>query len=319
MRAHTARSAPPKARARIVHAGAVVAMCSLLATGCGDDGPAATPRLADSELRTQLSQPEKDLLYLAEQELISSCMRERGFRYTVVPPRKSADTAPEPRPFGNDDVAWARSHGYGLSEAATAGADGANGDGKGAEARPQGPNGRYLASLGPAQKAAFQRALDGTNPAAITVRIGDRGSVFTSADGCQAEAREHLYGDLRTWTRAKATVVNLAALTRSQLDSDSRWTAAQRDWRACMAKRGLPYRSPQDAMDAAAADGRREREIAVADARCNRDSALATTGADTERRIIRAAARGPHRDAVTGYTLAVNRALPEARRITHLS
>jgi hypothetical protein len=42
-----------------VHAGAVVVMCSLLTTGCGGDGPAPTPHLADDKLRTRLTQREK--------------------------------------------------------------------------------------------------------------------------------------------------------------------------------------------------------------------------------------------------------------------
>jgi predicted small secreted protein len=307
---------------RVLAAAAALVLSSLLTAGCGTDSGSgaavsASAPLPDRELRTELSQQESDLLYLAEQQLINSCMRKQGFAYQVTAPYQLPSSAAA-RPFGNDDVALAKAHGYGIANGEQERQD--------RQLRNLGPNGRYVASLSPQRRQAFQRALDGTNPAAITVQIGDRGSVFTSADGCQADARTQLYGGLRRWTAAKATVINLRALTQPELAEDTRYTTALRSWRSCMTRRGYSYQNPAEAVAAAARKSRpgggnaalrrQEQHVAVADAQCNRQSALAATGARVQREHVQAAARGHFRQAVSDYTLAVTRALPIARRIT---
>ncbi|MFF2520683.1 hypothetical protein [Streptomyces liangshanensis] len=297
---------------------------SLLLLGCAER-PAGDERVhvPDAELRTEVSPGERETLYLAEQRLISTCMDKKGFRYYVVPPA-ALSASPMERPFGSDDVAWAEEHGYGIS-------DGEQDRRNREESRPN-PNGRYIASLSDARGRAFQRALDGTNPAAITVQVPSMGRVFTSADGCQADARARLYGDLGRWTAAKATVVNLRALVRPRLDKDPRYAGALASWRRCMARHGFPYDGPSDAVmamrDARSAPGKpapdqgpraphpRERATAVADARCNGESKLATVGEQVLRGQTREAARGTYREAAADYTTAVARALVTARDIT---
>lgn len=56
----------------------------------------------------------------AEQILVRRCMHSRGFQYHVEPSARPAPSSPR-HPYGIDDVAWARAHGFGSEiEAATA-------------------------------------------------------------------------------------------------------------------------------------------------------------------------------------------------------
>ncbi|MGI5376918.1 hypothetical protein ACQEV2_22245 [Streptomyces sp. CA-251387] len=294
----------------------------LLVTACSAaDRPSED---TGGRLRTGLTDAERGLLSEAEQRLITSCMRDKGFQYRLDPggPRSEA---PERR-FGLDDVAWARRHGYGLAEAARIGDGEGDQDGNrdGKAAAENSPQARYVASLPPQRKAEFDRALNGTDRAAIVVPAPGRGQIFTSADGCQADARRRLYGDLRKWTEAKAAVVNLAYFTFDEVVAEPRYTEALADWRACMKARGLAYPSSSQAIGAVAKENRsrtaeeafkREVTVAVADAECNRTAGLARTGTRLQREHVRDAARHEFARQTRYYTQAVTTALGRARSI----
>ncbi|MFJ6727910.1 hypothetical protein ACIQPQ_23730 [Streptomyces sp. NPDC091281] len=295
---------------------AVATLALLLATACSGPATGSGAPVSDAEPRTGLTDRESGLLADAEEKLITACMKGKGFAYTVDAPPAGHDRAPE-RPFGLDDVAWARAHGYGLDAA------GPGDDGRTTVAAST--QDRYLASLTADRRRAFGTALNGTDRAAITVEVPGRGKIFTSADGCMADARRRLYGDLRTWTEAKAIVVNLRYLTWDQVVSDPKYKAALVSWRTCMADKGFAYASSSDAIAAVAArDGAgggtaaREREVrtAVADAECNRDAGLARTGARLQRERVREAATTRFARQARHFTAAVTEALTEARALT---
>lgn len=288
----------------------------LLVTACSAADPNPDDR-SEGSLRTELTDTERVLLGDAEERLIAECMREAGFEYRLDPvaPREKV---PERR-FGLDDVDWAREHGYGLAD--TAG----TGDRGGKSAAPKSSQDRYLAGLAPSRLAAYERALNGTKPDAIVVPAPGRGEIFTAADGCRADARRALYGDLRKWTEAKATVVNLAYLTYDDVVAEPRYTKALADWRACMKKRGLDYPDTSRAVGAVAkeSDSRtpeqareREVEVAVADAECNRSAVLARTGTRLQKEHVRDAARRTYARQTRYYTQAVTTALDRARAVT---
>ncbi|WAU81893.1 hypothetical protein O1Q96_20140 [Streptomyces sp. Qhu-G9] len=289
-------------------------LCSGFAAGCSAGSSPAAPALADAELRTELTGDEKALLHLAEQRLIADCMDEQGFRYVVEELPRSSTSPRAASASRQGDVAWARANGYG-----TAPGDAASGQGK----RALGPNGRYIVSLTPEKQRAFSRALDGTNPSAVSVEVPTLGRVFTSADGCQANARTRLYGDQARWVRAKATVTNLRAITRENFSSDPEYTAALSEWRSCMAERGHSARTPAEARRTAlskrapaagaATVSAGERRTAVADARCSRSTRLAAVTERVEERHVQTAARGAQRGAAEDYTVAVTRALDLAQ------
>ncbi|WP_267244900.1 hypothetical protein [Streptomyces sp. PR69] len=286
----------------------------LLVTACS---PADWPSQdAGGPLRTGLNEAERTLLGEAEQRLITRCMRDKGFQYRRDPAGPRSE-APERR-FGLDDVDWARRHGYGLAEAAR------SKDRGGKAAAENSPQERYLASLPPRRRAEFDRALNGADRAAIVVQVPGRGRIFTSADGCQADARGRLYGDLRKWTEAKAVVVNLEYLTFDEVVAEPRYTKALADWRACMKARGLAYPNSSEAIGAVAKENRtrtaedawkREVTVAVADAECNRAAGLARTGDRLQRQHVQNAARDEFARQTRYYTQAVTTALDRARSV----
>ncbi|GLW50614.1 hypothetical protein Stsp02_62750 [Streptomyces sp. NBRC 14336] len=287
----------------------------LLVTACS---AADTPDgRAEGSLRTELTDAERVLLGEAEERLIAACMREAGFQYRLDPAAPRAKV-PERR-FGLDDVDWARKHGYGLADAA------GSGDRGGKSAAPRSSQDRYLATLTPSRLAAYERALNGTKPDAIVVPAPGRGEIFTAADGCRADARRALYGDLRKWTEAKATVVNLAYVTYDDVVAEPRYTEALADWRACMRKRGLDYPDTSRAVGAVAKENNsrtpeqareREVEVAVADAECNRSAGLSRTGTRLQREHVRDAARHEYARQTRYYTRTVTTALDWARTVT---
>ncbi|MCX4972805.1 hypothetical protein [Streptomyces sp. NBC_00620] len=286
----------------------------LLVTACSAaDRPAED---AGGRLRTGLTDAERKTLGGAEERLIAGCMRDKGFEYGLDPdgPRGEVPT----RRFGLDDVAWARAHGYGLDEAAR------SGDRGGKAAAGKSPQARYIASLPPRRQAEFDRALNGTDRDAIVVPAPGRGQIFTSADGCQADARRGLYGDLRKWTEAKAAVVNLEYVTFDDVVAEPSYTKALADWKACMKARGLAYPSSSEAIGAVVEENRsrtaeearkREVTVAVADAECNRAAGLARTGARLQREHVRDAARNEFARQTRYYTQAVTTALDRARSV----
>jgi hypothetical protein len=294
----------------------------MLGTACSSTGgPAQEADARPSEgaggrPRTGLTEAERTLLGEAEQRLIADCMRRKGFQYRIDHGAPRAQM-PERR-FGLDDVAWARRHGYALTRPAR------SGDRDGKAAAENSPQARYVASLPPQRRAEFERELNGTDPAAIVVPVPGRGRIFTSADGCQADARARLYGDLRKWTEAKATVVNLEYLTFDEVVADPRYTRALATWRTCMTSRGLPYPSSSEAIGAVAKENRnrpaeegwkREVTVAVADAECNRAAGLARTGTRLQRERVQDAAVNEFARQARYYTRAVTTALGRARPI----
>ncbi|MGV9251206.1 hypothetical protein [Streptomyces sp. NPDC003697] len=273
---------------------------------------------AGGRLRTGLTDAERKLLGEAEQQLIADCMRNHGFQYRLAPDMPGSELETPERRFGLDDVAWARGHGYGLAEAA------ASGDRDGKAAVEKSPQALYITSLSPRRQADFDRALNGTDRAAIVVPAPGRGKIFTSADGCQADARRHLYGDLQKWTEAKAAVVNLEYYTYDDVVAEPRYTKALADWRTCMKSRGLAYPSSSEAIGAVAKENRsrtaeearkHETTVAVADAECNREAGLARIGARLQREHVQKAARHEFAGQAGYYTRAVTTALGRARSV----
>jgi hypothetical protein len=291
---------------------AIGLLISILASGCSSDGAVdGSSAAVTGGFRKELTGRETDQLYLAEQHLIRSCMQVKGFSYTVVQPTHAST-----KPDRAGDVTWARQHGYGLADVGSTA--GASSDGTR-------PNGQYIAGLSAQRRLAFQRALDGTRRDAIQVEIPALGTIYTSADGCQAQAREELYGDMKAWTRAKAIMVNLRAITFKEVTADSRYAQAMDAWIACMARKGLDFENHGQAVESLADRFRKsggsaavraaERRTAVADAECNKQSRLAWTQARVEREHIDMALQRPYRSEAAHYTTAVTRGLAQAREI----
>ncbi|MFD6172129.1 hypothetical protein [Streptomyces coeruleorubidus] len=252
-------------------------------TGCTDDGDRGGASGATTAPRAT---PLRDLTYVeetrlsdAEQRLVQLCMERHGFRYGW----RERLTLEEERPVGyvQDDVTWAREHGYGsrIRE-------------KTDRARREDPNYRYRAQLPATRGTAYDTALDGGRDAKqLSVDVPGGGTIRKHVGGCLAEAQTKLYGELRTWSRADAVAGNLRPLYVSDLLRDKQFTAAVAAWARCMRQSGHSYADPAEARDdvakrASSRPGseafRFESRVAVADAECARETSLKATGTERE-------------------------------------
>ncbi len=108
-------------------------------------------------------------------------------------------------------------------------------------------------------------------------------------DGCNGEAQQRLYGDLRRWMVARLVVANLEPDINRGVLADRRVARADVAWSRCMRAAGHPFPNPAKARASAlegrqddgreppaqpagesAGASRREVAIAVADARCDK-------------------------------------------------
>ncbi|MET9831233.1 hypothetical protein ABZ078_18470 [Streptomyces sp. NPDC006385] len=251
---------------------ALAAVVAVVVTGCTQDGTTAAPRATG--LR-DLTYVEETRLSDAEQRLVQLCMESHGFPFR----QRERLTVEEERPVGyvQDDVAWAREHGYGsrIRE-------------KTDRARREDPNHRYRARLPATRRTAFDTALDGGRDAKqLSVDVPGGGTIRKRVGGCLAEAETKLYGELRTWSRADAVAGNLRPLYVSDLLKDKRFTAAVAAWARCMRQSGHAYADPAEAREdvgrraasrSRAEAFRFEKRVAVADAECARETSLRATG-----------------------------------------
>ncbi|MCT9144673.1 hypothetical protein [Streptomyces violarus] len=256
-------------------------------TGCTHDGDrggaggaATAPRAAP--LR-DLTYVEETRLSDAEQRIVQLCMEHHGFRYG----QRERLTMEEERPVGyvQDDVAWAREHGYGsrIREKAD-------------RARREDPNYRYRAQLSATRGTAYDIALDGGRDAKqLSVDVPGGGTIRKRVGGCLAEAQTKLYGEMRTWFRADAVAGNLRPLYVSDLLKDKQFTAAVEAWARCMRQSGHAYTDPAEARDGVgkwamsrprAEAFRFETRVAVADAQCARETSLKATGTAREAHYV---------------------------------
>jgi hypothetical protein len=233
-----------------------------------------------------------DSVSRATQQLIAQCMRDAGFAYPVVErpeytPRPLADL-----PFGTDDVAWARIHGFGSAESAAA-------QERIVDAQHRSPMGRYLASLTATQKARFQIVLHGDpNTARITAPLPIGGQLFTAAEGCWASAERTLYPDRVAWFRAQAIADALPVLSIRETLRDSRYVAVQVKWSVCMEKAGVAARTGLNDLVSsvaervralpASAGARIERQVAMVSATCSAETGLTHVGESTRTDILSA-------------------------------
>ena len=281
-----------------VRASGFFAGALLLATGCSSPSgghpappkPSATPAAPD-----QLAQ--------AQDILTGECMRAHGFDFTVAPqPAKNAE--PREFPYGIDDVAWARTNGYGFALRAKLGA-----------AQHDNPNARYVESLTPSRRAAYTAAMFGSKRNQVSVTVPNGDVVVQNADGCLAAAENQLYGNFVDWFRAQTITGNLEPAIEPKVFANPRYLAAQRAWSACVRAQGYPAARPADLESRAAAAGTEaERKIATVDATCDVRTGLAATGRALDAELG-APVRAEYRSETDEYTALILGALPRAAAV----
>ncbi|MER6954878.1 hypothetical protein [Streptomyces sp. NPDC000618] len=248
---------------------AVAAVTGAVATGCGTGSDAEraarpTPLTWQQELR----------ISDAQARLTSRCMKRHGFTYW----EDRTLTLRESRPvrYVQDDVAWARTYGYGGRI-----------DAEQERLHLHHPVAAYRQGLSAARRTAFDEALDGgAGTRVLTAALPGGGEIRKRLGGCTGEAERELYGDPAEWFRTGKIATGLNSLYGEQLMKDRRLTAAVGAWSLCMKAAGQPYKDPQAARDAVRTATARlgtaradeafaaERRTAVADATCARETSL---------------------------------------------
>jgi hypothetical protein len=299
--------------------GAIAALASLVLTGCTATTDAA--QRASTAARAGTTATTEKLTYAqdlrisdAEQHLITQCMRKQGFEFWEQKPL-SLD---ESRPVGyvQDDVDWARSHGYGSRIMA-----------KEDRARLSNPNIAYRASLSRSRQRAYDIAMDGDRDAVVLKsRTPTGGTISKQSGGCAAQAERTLYGDPAAWFRSDVTVSNLRPLYVGKLLRDKEFKRAVGAWSRCMSKAGHPFPDPDAARQSTrehSAEQTRAQEartfanetrIAVADATCARSVSLRSIGERREAHYVGQLA-AKYGDALDAHLRMQRQALIRAERI----
>ncbi|WP_406170110.1 hypothetical protein OIE52_38380 [Streptomyces canus] len=269
--------------------GAIAALTSLVLTGCTADTDAT--HHASPAARAEATAAGKKLTYAqdlrisdAEQHLITVCMRKHGFRFW----EERALSLEESRPVGyvQDDVDWARSHGYGSRIMA-----------KEDRARLRNPNIAYRKSLSRSRQKAFDIAMDGGRDAVLLKSPTPSGGTITKqSGGCARQAEKMLYGNPAAWFRSDVAVRNLRPLYVGKLLGDKEFKSSVGAWSRCMNKAGHPFPDPDAARQSTrgaeqprAEEARsfaNETRIAVADATCARSVSLRAIGERREAHYV---------------------------------
>jgi hypothetical protein len=286
-------------------AGAAIATAGIAAVvGCGASERAAT-------VPAPLTDVEQRRLEAAEARLTERCVRDHGLRLPTPATREQAPAAARPTmpraTYGNDDVDWARRHGFGAD----------NVGGFEPSARPS--ERRRISSRATRR---LQHVLFGDRQRALTVRLPTGYVVATGENGCLAEAQRQLYGDQAAWFRSDTLVSNIGALAEQQASKDPTVRARRRAWSACLARAGYAARTPValrkrflDRATSLTATAReaQERQMAVAEARCGRRTAFTAVGERAVRRATLAAERR-FRPQITTQRRLARSALARLRR-----
>lgn len=228
----------------------------------------------------ELTDAERIRVRRAEELLVKKCMEGKGFKYWVA--RVPTVEERKGQSYALDDVAWAKRYGYGGEL-----------EKKAEKARLKDPNLAYLDKLSTAERAVYDRTLDGDDTGRmLSAELPTGGTVRTPADSCRVAAGEDLYGSYETWYRVQKTTDNLTPLYVPDLLREKRFVTVLKAWSACMRKAGHAYADPPavradleelvDGKSAAKAHAI-EVELAVTEATCAKRTALATTARALER------------------------------------
>lgn len=268
--------------------------------------PAAGAKETASTSGRQITAPEKELLRRAEERLIRKCMSRQGFTYVEQPP---ATPAARTFPYVVDDLAWARTYGYG-------------GLSTGPAASERDANYANLRKLSPGRQQAWMDAVMGTGRQ-LTAEIPDLGRVSAPDNGCTAEARRTLYGDLAGWYRVRRIVDHLDTYVGNLVRQDRRYQTAVAAWSRCVGRDGYQADSPQrlrDVVSAQTADlapaqaHQAEVAAAVAEATCASTTGLSQNIRAMER-SYRPRVQRRFADEQAALSSYEQRAVPVARRV----
>jgi hypothetical protein len=212
---------------RIVLAMALLA-CALATSACGgnEKSPAKPGPAAEIEDQLGLDQSGSMARQSRVEAAIRDCMKAEGFDYVPVDPVAQRAALLGSGRLSDED--FIDQFGYGIST--LWGRGGAQAD----------PNARLRASLGPADRRAYDRALWGENRGATFTDAVDRGD-FTKLGGCTRKATEKVFGGAQVLTQVQGKLDSLD----ERILEDQRMVRAIERWSRCVAAAGFRYDEPE--------------------------------------------------------------------------
>jgi hypothetical protein len=199
---------------------------------------------------------EQVLLSRTERALTRDCMAARGYPYPATGTGTGAVLDDSWRP----DLDGRRSHGYGFARSGPSAAA------------------QYPPGLTRSQRAGYRRALSGDPNRRATLRLSSGPRFTFAADGCIAEGRIGLYGDVVDAARVDYVPQEAYNALLPHIAGDPDLREAAGEWSRCMRGRGHPYASASAARAAASSAHRSgqpagqarqfEIRVAVADGEC---------------------------------------------------
>jgi hypothetical protein len=204
----------------------VLALAALLLVACGDDEP---PRQDVVELEDQLGFSESGVIerQTRVEGVIQRCMKAQGFDYVPVDPL--AQRAALTGKARMTDEEFLEQFGYGISTLFGRG-----------EAESD-PNDRIRKSLGPADRAAYDRTLWGENPG-LTFSEAIDSDAATELGGCTKQATEAVFGGAAVLAQVQGKFDEL----EERITQDQRMVRAVEKWSTCMADEGYRYDEPEE-------------------------------------------------------------------------
>jgi hypothetical protein len=213
----------------------VVLGAALGLAACGGDDSASSSRQPSS--KKQPTGPVEDQLgfdtagIMARQSRVEAdireCMKAQGFEYVPVDPFAQRAAVTGASRLSDED--FLNQFGYGIST--LWGRGGVQAD----------PNQRLRASLGAADRRAYDRALWGENAGSTFQAAVDSGD-FTKLGGCTRKATEAVFGGAQVLTQLQGRLDQLD----ERILEDQRMVRALEGWTACMAKAGYRYEDPDE-------------------------------------------------------------------------
>jgi hypothetical protein len=208
------------------HLASAAAICvAALLAGCGGDEP---PPDKVVELEDQLGFSDTGVLERQSrvEGRIRDCMKMQGFDYVPVDPL--AQRAALTGKARMTDEEFLDQFGYGISTLF----------GRGSPASD--PNERIRASLGPADRAAYDRALFGESPG-LTFADAIDDDAAADLGGCTKKATGAVFGG----TAVLAAIQGKFDELEERLLQDQRMVRAVEAWSACMENKGYSYQEPE--------------------------------------------------------------------------
>jgi hypothetical protein len=229
-----------RAAARSTHALALLGAALLLAScggSSGDSGGAAAATPASATSGSQSGATVEDQLgfdeagILARQSrveaAIAQCMKNEGFDYIPIDPFAQRAALVGSSRLSDQD--FLKQFGYGISTLW-------------GRANPQAdPNQRLRATLGPADRRAYDRALWGDNKGTTFADAVDSGQ-FDHLGGCTLKATEAVFGGAQVLTQLQGKLDDLD----DRISQDRRMVKAVAKWSDCMAQAGYRYQDPDE-------------------------------------------------------------------------